>query len=161
MFEFISFSPRKLKINKRALLSVLEFHNEKEKLLVEYIIKEAIKENSKIYFLKGFKNLKGYIGVVALSASSIIIDKKIFPAISLDLLFVTNSYRKVRLKELNNKKVSEILLDFCVERSKELKDYIGIRYICLYPYNNEPKLTEFYIKYGFFKLKSNFMLLKI
>jgi len=157
MLEFVTFNSKKLKLNKRSLLNILEFENEKEKSLVEYTLKKAIRRSTKIYFLK----IKKFIGVVALSASSVIIEKEIFPAINIDLLFVSKSYRKSLFNELNNKKISEILLDFCIEITQEIKEKIGIRYISLYPYNNETKLIHFYEKYGFIKLKDNFMILKI
>jgi len=156
MFEFISFNSKKLKINKRSLLNILEFKNEKEKLLVEYTLKKAIRGSTKIYFFK----LKKFIGLVALSTGNIIIDKEIFPSINIDLLFVTKSYRKTLLKEYN-KKISEILLDFCFEISKNIQEKVGVRFISLYPYNNETKLINFYKKYGFIELKNNFMILKI
>jgi len=157
MFEFIYFSPKKLKLHKRSLLNVLEFKNEKEKILVEFVIKSAINESTNLYALKD----KKIIALIALSASSIMIDKKFFPAVNIDLLFVNNSYRNKVLKELNGNKVSSYLVDFAIFNANEVKNRVAVRFLSLFPFNKEEKLIRLYEKMGFFKLKSGFMVMKI
>jgi hypothetical protein len=157
MFEFIYFSPKKLKLHKRSLLNVLEFKNEKEKILVEFVIKSAINESTNLYALKD----KKIIALIALSASSIMIDKRFFPAVNIDLLFVNNSYRNKVLKELNGNKVSSYLVDFAIFNANEVKNRVAVRFLSLFPFNKEEKLIRLYEKMGFFKLKSGFMVMKI
>jgi len=159
---FIKFESKTLKREKRAILNHLDFDNEKEHILISHIIKEAINKNTILYALKdSSKTLKGILGLIALSASKIEFYKSQKPTITIDLLFVSKKFRKQQFQHFNNQKISEILLEFAVSQSYQTQKIIAVRYLILYPYNQEKKLISFYKKFGFLHLDKEWLYLKL
>ena len=155
--QFTSYSPKKLKLNKRSLTHAIEFHNNinrasREEALLSQAISYAINGNTKLYTLKDTSPmLKGILGVLALSASEVLIDKTKKPIILIDLLLVNNKYRSQSYKHLDNSKVSTLLIEYAIIKAQEVQELIGISYIALYPDGGKDnlKLVNFYKSLGF------------
>ena len=156
-FQFTSYNPKKLKLNKRSLVNSIEFHSDKhranrEDALLSQTISYAINGNTKLYTLKDMSSkLKGILGIVALSASEVLIDKTKKPIILIDLLFVNNKYRSQEYEHLDNSKISTLLIEYAITKAQEVKELVGISYIALYPDGGKDnlRLVDFYKSIGF------------
>ncbi len=156
-FQFTSYNPKKLKLNKRSLINAIEFHSDKDRAnredaLLSQAISYAINGNTKLYTLKDTSStLKGILGIVALSASEVLIDNTKKPIILIDLLFVNNKYRSEEYEHLDNSKISTLLIEYAVTKAQEVKELVGISYIALYPDGGKDniRLVDFYKSIGF------------
>lgn len=156
-FQFTSYNSKKLKLNKRSLINAIEFHPDRnranrEDALLSQAISYAINGNTKLYTLKDTSStLKGILGIVALSASEVLIDNIKKPIILIDLLFVNNKYRSKKYECLDNSKISTLLLEYAITKAQEVKELVGISYIALYPDGGKDnlRLVDFYKSIGF------------
>lgn len=117
----------------------------------EQYIKQMVNTHNhgetKIYLLQEVTENKIY-GFIALSATKL--DKK--PALLIDYLFTVVNYRKMVFVDLNNKKVSDYLLEFGLDMALQVRKLIAIKYILLEIADD--KLKTFYQQVGFQTLHS-------
>ena len=138
-YNITAHDPKKLKLNKRSLFNVVEFHNnyqraEREKSLLSQAISYAQYNSTKLYSLRdGTSELTGILGFIALSASEVVINDTKKPIVLIDLLFVNSDYRGKIYPQLDNEKISAILLEFAIEQFYKVREHIGVSYLVLYP----------------------------
>ena len=149
------------KIDKKSLLNWFEneISNDREYNFLKKVANDCNRGRSTLYLME--LNLQK-VGLISLSFDRI----KDYPCISIEYLFVSKSFRKKKLKELDNKKVSETLIAFVVEKIAPLiKEYIKVKYLALYPDMQSEKLVKYYLEMlpNAFKLKEEeiWILLKI
>jgi len=170
-YQFISYDDKKVKSNKRALFNVVEFHNdhqraEREKSLLSQAISYAQNNSTKIYALRDTTStLKGILGYLALSASEVIINDTKKPIVLIDFLFVNNKYRGKEYPELDNEKVSALLLEYAMTKFYEVREHVGVSYLVLYPDggSENERLVEFYesMNFKFATSKKEWMYIKL
>jgi hypothetical protein len=115
-----------------------EFKNERELELTKNILKDCNNKKSFIYLLKMDKK---EVGFVAISFDRIAES----PVLSIEYLFVAKSYRKEII--VFNKRISEILIGFIIEEViPKIKQYAPIRYLTLYPDQQNETLIRYYLK---------------
>jgi len=156
-YQFNSYSSSKVKSEKRSLLNALEFSNnytksQREQALLTKAISYAQNDSTKLYSLRDTSSkLKGILGLVALSASEVIIDKTKKPVVLIDLLFVNNNYRSKTYEHLDNSKISQLLLEYAGSKFYEVREHIGVSYLVLYPDGGKDntELVNFYKSMGF------------
>ena len=137
--KFISTNPLK----KLICLS----KNDRDRQFIKELCKSCSKNDSVIYFLIIDENICGLIGTSVNKVDSI-------PCMQIDYIFVKEEYRKIEFEELNNKRISEFLLFFCIDIAKEIQSKIGLRWLALIADNSE--LETFYVSYfKFTKYKTN------
>jgi len=127
-----------------------EFANSREYDLLKKLITDTNKHKSTIYILE-YNNKK--VGVIGLSFDRI----SDSPVLCIDYIFVIKSLRGKKIKELENKKISEILILYALNLANEIKQKVTIRYVALYPDLQNKKLINYYLKLfpNAFKLKEN------
>jgi len=167
----LAHNPKKLKINKRSLFNVLEFHDdhqreEREKSLLSQAISYAQNNSTKLYSLRdSTSQLKGILGFLALSASEVVINDTKKPIVLIDFLLANNKYRGKEYSLLDNKKVSAILLEFAIEQFYEVREHVGVSYLVLYPDggSQNKKLVDFYesMNFKFATNKKEWMYIKL
>jgi hypothetical protein len=113
---------------------------ERERLFIEDICKRVQKSDTVLYVLREEERTLGFI---ALSVSSI--DN--FPSLQVDYLFVSRNFRGMRLKYLDNLKISNYLIEFAIDLAQDIQERVGLRYLVLLPDNN--KLHDIYQNMGF------------
>ena len=170
-YTITAHDPKKIKANKRSLFNVVEFHKdhqrfEREKSLLAQAISYAQNNSTKLYSLRDDSSeLKGILGFIALSASEVMINDTKKPIVLIDLLFVNNNYRGNKYPQLDNEKVSAILLEFAIEEFYEVREHIGVSYLVLYPDggSENEKLVKFYesMKFKFATDKKEWMYIKL
>ena len=115
------------------------FKTDREKELLVYTIKEHNKNKNTFYVLE--INNKS-VGMVSLKFDNISDN----PTLDVDYLFVHKDYRKQTFKNLNNKRISQFLLDFVIKNiAPKIKDLVNFRYISLYPDKQNKKLIKYYL----------------
>jgi len=170
-YSITAHDPKKLKTNKRSLFNVVEFNDDyqraqREKSLLSQAVSYAQNNSTKLYSLRdSTSQLKGILGFLALSASEVVINDTKKPIVLVDLLFVNNKYRGKEYPQLDNEKVSAILLEFAIEEFYEVREHIGVSYLVLYPdggRENE-RLVEFYesMNFKFATSKKEWMYIKL
>ncbi len=170
-FKIISHEPKTLKTKKRSLFNVVEFHDdhhraEREKSLLNQAISYAQNNSTKLYSLRdNTSELKGILGFVALSASEVIINDTKKPIVLIDFLFVNNNYRGKEYPQLDNEKISAVLLEFAIEQFYEVREHVGVSYLVLYPDggSENERLVEFYeaMNFKFATSKKEWMYIKL
>jgi len=128
-----------------------QFENDRERELLLNLLKDCNNKKNTIYLLE-IDNIK--VGLVGVTFERVIDS----PVLSIDYLFVAKDYRKKSFDILDNKKISEYLISFCIEfLSKEISEYVNIRYLALYPDMQNEKLTNYYLNLipNSFKIKEN------
>lgn len=170
-YSITAHNPKKLKNNKRSLFNVVEFHNdqqraEREKSLLSQAVSYAQNNSTKLYSLRdSASQLKGILGFLALSASEVVINDTKKPIVLIDLLFVNNKYRGKEYHELDNEKVSALLLEYAIAKFHEVREHIGVSYLVLYPDDGREneKLVEFYesMNFKFATSKKEWMYIKL
>lgn len=134
------------------LSDILEQKN-REILFIEDICKRVEKSKTVLYVLKKDNE---ELGLISVSSSSI----EDFPALQIDFLFVSKKYRGVILKELDNVKTSEYLIELVISIAKNIQESIGLKYIVLLPDNKD--LEKIYKELNFNKLnKTGWMFISI
>ena len=118
-----------------------------EEQYIKQMIKAHNRQETKIYLLQELTENKVY-GFIALSATEL--NKK--PALLIDYLFTAVNYRKIVFVDLNNKKVSNYLLEFSLDIALQVRKLIAIKYILLEIADD--KLKTFYQQAGFQTLPS-------
>lgn len=170
-YKFISYDAKKVKLNKRAFFNVVEFHDdynraEREKSLLNQAISYAQHNSTKLYALRdNTLTLKGVLGYLALSASEVVVNDTKKPIVLIDFLFVNNKYRGKEYTELDNEKVSALLLEYAMAKFYEVREYIGVSYLVLYPDggSDNKKLVDFYesMNFKFATSKKEWMYIKL
>ena len=136
------------------------FKTERERQLLVSFIKEHNKDRNTFYVLE-MDNKS--MGMVSLKFNNINDN----PTLDVDYLFVHKNYRKKKFKILDNKTISQFLLDFTIGIiAPKIKSLVKFKYISLYPDKQSKKLVKYYLKVipHSFELKYNkesWILLKI
>lgn len=156
-YKFKSYTASKAKQEKRALLNSVEFSSDsskaqREEALLSQALSFAQNNSTKLYTIKDSSStLKGILGVIALSASDVMIEDTKKPVILIDLLFVSNQYRSTVYEHLDNSKISQLLLEYAVSKFYDVRQHIGVSYLILYPERGRENknLVSFYQSMGF------------
>lgn len=156
-YKFKSYTASKAKQEKRALLNVVEFSNDpskvqREETLLSQALSFAQNNSTKLYSIKDTTSkLKGILGLIALSASDVMIEDSKKPVVLIDLLFVSNQYRSNIYEHLDNSKISQLLLEYAVSKFYEVREHVGVSYLILYPERGRENknLVSFYQSMGF------------
>ena len=128
-------------------------NSQREKLFIEDICKRVQKNGTVIYLLRDGSETFGFI---ALSVSSI----DTFPSLQVDYIFVSEPYRGVPLKTLDDSRTSTYLIEFAIEMAKDIQERVGLRYLVLLPDND--RLQSVYKDMGFQVLpKKEWMFIKL
>ena len=136
-----------------------EFVNNREYELLKKLIVDTNKYKNTVYVLEIDDKKVGVIGLTfdRVADSSVL---------SIDYLFVANSFRSKIFKGLYNKKISEIMLLYSLEIAKKIKKFLTVRYLAIYPDMQNQKLANYYLSLlaDAFKLNENketWILLKV
>ena len=140
-----------------SILKKLQFsdniqQSNREELFIKDVCTRVSKSKSVLYVLEFEEKI---IGLIALSATSIT-DQ---PAIQIDYIFVSNSFRNKNLEILNDFKPFRYLINLAISLAEDMSKKIGLRYIVLSPDNDD--LKDKYVKVGFKKLNKEWMFFKI
>lgn len=141
-------------LKKRLIQDTQNFSDEKpqanrEIRFVKQTFKDALNDNTIIYTLEDIEGENLY-GFIALSATRL----NNFPALMIDYVFVPKEYRKQELENTYGQKPSTILLTEAFLLGQDLKKQLGLKYLVLYPDNEDKRLIEYYREtYGFEALK--------
>jgi hypothetical protein len=111
--------------------------DERQKQFIKELSKSCNKGDSVIYCLVLENNICGFVGLSASKIDSI-------PCINVEYIYVVEDYRKMTYMDLDNQKISEFLISFCISLAVKLKNSIGLRWLTLMPDNKD--LEEFYIE---------------
>ena len=143
-------------VSTNPLLKLISISSkDRDKQFIKELCKSCSKNDSVIYTLSIDNDICGFIGVSVNKVDSI-------PCLQIDYIYVKEVYRKTEFEELNNKRISEFLLFFCIDIAKEIQSKIGLRWLALIADNSE--LEKFYVSYFKFtkyKTKNNIPLLFI
>ncbi len=131
--------------------------NDREARFIKKVCSDCQKGDVVVYALK---SEDVFIAFIALSASKV----DFIPCIQIEYLFVKEDFRKLKITELDNEKISTWLIKFSIEVSRKISDSIGIRWLVLQSDNK--KLDDYYkIEHKFVeyidKSKRAFLFLKI
>jgi len=156
-YKFTSYTSTTAKSEKRSLLNAIEFSDnplkaQREKALLSKALSFASNNSTKLYSMRDTTGkLKGILGFVALSASEVLIDDTKKPVILVDLLIVNNRYRSKIYEHLDNSKISQLLLEYAGAKFYDVREYIGVSYLILYPDGGKENklLVDFYKTMGF------------
>ena len=140
-----------------SILKKLQFSDDvqqsnREELFIKDVCIRVSKSKSVLYVLEFEEKI---IGLIALSATSIT-DQ---PAIQIDYIFVSNSFRNKNLEILNDFKPFRYLINLAISLAEDISKKLGLRYIVLSPDNDD--LKDKYVKVGFKKLNKEWMFFKI
>ena len=140
-----------------SILKKLQFSDDvqqsnREELFIKDVCIRVSKSKSVLYVLEFEEKI---IGLIALSATSIT-DQ---PAIQIDYIFVSNSFRNKNLEILNDFKPFRYLINLAISLAEDMSKKLGLRYIVLSPDNDD--LKDKYVKVGFKKLNKEWMFFKI
>jgi hypothetical protein len=120
--------------------------DERQKQFIKLLSKGCQKGDTVIYYLTVDGKICGFVGLSASKIDNI-------PCINIDYIHVVEKYRKLIYTDLDNKKISEYLVSFCLSLSSDLKKSIGFRWLVLTPDNSE--LEKFYTEsFKFIKYKT-------
>ena len=137
-------SPAESFLHPRHFLNKFQFADDHERQYVRKIAKLALSNKCRIYLLTN--EVDTVYGFVALSIASTIS----MPCVVVDYLFTSHPYRKLHYAELDNRKVSEHLLDVAVIIAREVDARLPVHYIALQPAHE--KLENFYQMFEFKRL---------
>ena len=158
MLEIINYNSSSSSYNLyTTILKKLQFSDDKqranrEELFIKDVCTRVSKSKSVLYVLEFEEKI---IGLIALSATSIT-DQ---PAIQIDYIFVSNSFRNKNLEILNDFKPFRYLINLAISLAEDMSKKLGLRYIVLSPDNDD--LKDKYVKVGFKKLNKEWMFFKI
>ena len=137
-------SPAESFLRPQHFLSKFQFADDHERQYVRKIAKLALSNKCRIYLLTN--EVDTVYGFVALSFASTIS----MPCVVVDYLFTSLPYRKTHYSELDNRKVSEHLLDVTVMIAREVGIRLPVHYVALQPAHE--KLEIFYQRLEFKRL---------
>ena len=158
MLEIINYNSSSSSYNLyTSILKKLQFSDDiqqanREELFIKDVCTRVSKSKSVLYVLEFEEKI---IGLIALSATSIT-DQ---PAIQIDYIFVSNSFRNKNLEILNDFKPFRYLINLAISLAEDMSKKLGLRYIVLSPDNDD--LKDKYVKVGFKKLNKEWMFFKI
>ena len=158
MLEIINYNSSSSSYNLYiSILKKLQFSDDvqqsnREELFIKDVCIRVSKSKSVLYVLEFEEKI---IGLIALSATSIT-DQ---PAIQIDYIFVSNSFRNKNLEILNDFKPFRYLINLAISLAEDMSKKLGLRYIVLSPDNDD--LKDKYIKVCFKKLNKEWMFFKI
>lgn len=158
MLEIINYNSSSSSYNLYiSILKKLQFSDDvqqsnREELFIKDVCTRVSKSKSVLYVLEFEEKI---IGLIALSATSIT-DQ---PAIQIDYIFVSNSFRNKNLEILNDFKPFRYLINLAISLAEDMSKKLGLRYIVLSPDNDD--LKDKYVKVGFKKLNKEWMFFKI
>ncbi len=158
MLEIINYNSSSSSYNLYiSILKKLQFSDDvqqsnREELFIKDVCIRVSKSKSVLYVLEFEEKI---IGLIALSATSIT-DQ---PAIQIDYIFVSNSFRNKNLEILNDFKPFRYLINLAISLAEDMSKKLGLRYIVLSPDNDD--LKDKYVKVGFKKLNKEWMFFKI
>ena len=158
MLEIINYNSSSSSYNLyTTILKKLQFSDDiqqanREELFIKDVCTRVSKSKSVLYVLEFEEKI---IGLIALSATSIT-DQ---PAIQIDYIFVSNSFRNKNLEILNDFKPFRYLINLAISLAEDMSKKLGLRYIVLSP--DSDNLKEKYLRVGFKKLNKDWMFFKI
>ena len=158
MLEIINYNSSSSSYNLYiSILKKLQFSDDvqqsnREELFIKDVCIRVSKSKSVLYVLEFEEKI---IGLIALSATSIT-DQ---PAIQIDYIFVSNSFRNKNLEILNDFKPFRYLINLAISLAEDMSKKLGLRYIVLSP--DSDNLKEKYLSVGFKKLNKEWMFFKI
>ena len=158
MLEIINYNSSSSSYNLyTSILKKLQFSDDiqqsnREELFIKDVCTRVSKSKSVLYVLEFEEKI---IGLIALSATSIT-DQ---PAIQIDYIFVSNSFRNKNLEILNDFKPFRYLINLAISLAEDMSKKLGLRYIVLSP--DSDNLKEKYLSVGFKKLNKDWMFFKI
>lgn len=167
-FSFQTLSSQSCKKSKNTIVDSFTYHPERgkrEKAILEQILRDGANSNTKITVISDSTGaIKSKLGLVALSAAELELDKKKFPALSIDFLFVDNQHRSV-VYEYLNVQVSHMLLFYAIQEAISIAERIGLRYLILRPDGGKESenLVKFYksMRFKYMTEKHEWMYLKL
>jgi hypothetical protein len=120
--------------------------DERQKQFIKLLSKSCQKGDTVVYCLTFDDEIYGFVGLGTTKIDNI-------PCVNIDYIHVVEKYRKITYSDLDNQKISEYLISFCLSLSFKFKNNIGFRWLVLTPDNNE--LEKFYVEsFKFIKYKA-------
>lgn len=120
--------------------------DERQKQFIKLLSKSCQKGDTVVYYLTLDDEICGFVGLGTSKIDNI-------PCVNIDYIHVIDKYRKITYSDLDNQKISEYLISFCLSLCSEFKNNIGFRWLVLTPDNNE--LEKFYVEsFKFIKYKA-------
>lgn len=167
-FDFQTLSSNSCKKSKNTIVDNFTYHPERgnrEKAILEQILRDGANSNTKITVISdSTKNIKGKLGLVALSAAELELGKDRFPALRIDFIFVDNRHRSIIHNHLNVQ-VSHMLLFYAIREATDIAKRIGVRYLILRPDGGKESksLVKFYksMRFKYMTEKHEWMYLKL
>jgi hypothetical protein len=151
-FNLINPSPRLLQ--PQSFLKQLQFRDDHERQYVKQISKLALSNKLRIHLLTDADCSP--VAFIALSFEQIAGSL----CLIVNYLFTSVPYRTRIFAELDDKKISEYLLEVIGQMAREINTHVPIHYIALQPAHE--KLEQFYSDLGFTRLRhKEWMFLKI
>lgn len=120
--------------------------DERQKQFIKLLSKSCQKGDAVVYCLTLNDEICGFVGIGTSKIDSI-------PCVNIDYIHVVEKYRKITYSDLDNQKISQYLISFCLSICAEFRSNIGFRWLVLTPDNNE--LEKFYVEsFKFTKYKT-------
>ena len=147
-------TPSKSLLAPQIFLKQFEFGNDHERQYVRYIAKLALDDKVRIHLLTD--NLNKPTAFIALSLEKIGGNS----CLVINYLFCSRQYRKLSVKELQDRKISLHLIARAIQLVQEISLHVPLHYLALQP--ADEKLERFYSGIGFTRLHhKEWMFLKI
>lgn len=155
-FEIIK--PIKRFLHPQTFLKRLEQVNSVEYTYCSQLIRQAAKNQTRLHLLVTTETLK-IVGLIALSTANILKGGDA-PCIVIDYLLTAQPYRGQFYNQLDNRKISEYLVDYALKTAAQINNDVPVRYVTLLPAHE--KLIPLYNSLKFIPLdKSGWLFFKV
>ena len=156
------------KKSKQFIVDSFSYHpmrGEREKSILLQTLSDASLGNTIVTKVTdSTKNITGTLGLIALSVGKLELDKKSFPSVIIDYLFVDYKHRN-KVYEHLEEKVSTSLLYYAIQTAEEIARLAGVRYLILRPDGGKEhkSLISFYesMEFRYMTEKHEWMYLKL
>jgi len=147
-------TPSRSLLSPQTFLKQFEFGNDHERQYVRYVAKLALDDKLRIHLLTDSANKP--IAFIALSFEKIASNS----CLVINYLFCSRQYRKLQIKELQDKTISLHLIARAIQLVQEISPQVPLHYLALQP--ADEKLERFYSELGFTRLHhKGWMFLKV
>jgi len=147
-------TPSRSLLLPQTFLKQFEFGNDHERQYVRSVTKLALNDKVRIHLLTD--NANNPIAFIALSFEKIISNS----CLVINYLFCSRQYRKLHIKELQDRKISLHLIARAIQLVQEISPHVPLHYLALQP--SDEKLERFYSELGFTRLHhKEWMFLKV
>ena len=147
-------TPSRSFLSPQTFLRQFDFGNDHERQYVKYVAKLAIDDKVRIHLLTNDENKP--VAFIALSFEKIVTNS----CLVVNYLFCSMQYRKLIVKELQDRKISHHLIARAIQLVQEISPYVPLQYLALQTAHEN--LERFYADFGFTRLHhKEWMFLKV